>query len=186
MRLSILIPTTPRRLRTYFPNIIEEVMRQSEGRPVEILGLFDNKQRSVGAKRNALLQAARGEFVTFIDDDDRIAGDYIDSILQGINERPDLDCLVFNSIVTINGGPPHTCRYGIEYEYTDGAFWTGKPAHTMIWRTANIQHVPFPDINFGEDSAWVKAAVGTIKVQHRLEKTLYFYDFDDKVSETRR
>ena len=54
---------------------------------MEIIGLFDNKKRSVGEKRQDLLNLAKGQYLVFIDDDDRISDDYISSIIQAMNEN---------------------------------------------------------------------------------------------------
>jgi glycosyltransferase involved in cell wall biosynthesis len=59
--------------------------------PVEHLILMDNKRRTVGEKRDALLRAAKGNYVAFVDDDDFISPDYVSLILEktigGIMER---------------------------------------------------------------------------------------------------
>jgi glycosyltransferase involved in cell wall biosynthesis len=69
--LSILVPTVPSRVATMFPKAIQAILGQiTDHKEVELLGLFDNKARTTGAKRNALLDIARGEYVVFIDDDD--------------------------------------------------------------------------------------------------------------------
>ena len=49
--------------------------------------MFDNKKRSVGEKRQDLLNLAKGQYLVFIDDDDRISDDYISSIIQAMNEN---------------------------------------------------------------------------------------------------
>ena len=53
---------------------------------VELLVLIDNKKRTLGAKRNEMIGLAKGEYVVFIDDDDLVSEDYVESILEAIKE----------------------------------------------------------------------------------------------------
>lgn len=196
MRFSILIPTVPNRVfkdPKHFLRITAEVMRQIEEckvEDVEVLGFFDNKKRKIGAKRNTLLQAARGKFCAFIDDDDRIAPDYLKTILEHIDANPDAEVMVFEQDAHIieNGGKERFkhCLYSIAYDYVDAVdYWTGLPAHNMVWRTEVAQKHYFPDEQFGEDTDWVKRAVQGVTKEVKIHKTLYFYDFSTYTTETR-
>jgi len=185
--LSCLIPTIPARMDSFFPRLMRQLTSQAEGKPVELLALYDNKRLFVGRKRTALLRAAQGKFFTFIDDDDRVADDYIDQILSAIVTNPDADCIVYDSICSQNGGPGQLCKYGIEFEYGQSSnLWTGKPAHTMIWRNVEkFTELAFSDKNYGEDYDWVGQAWPRIEKQARINKVLYFYDFDAGTTTTR-
>ena len=72
MLWSILISAIPERFHTVQPLLFSLLETRSVARmpDIELCYLLDNKRRTVGAKRNALLDAARGEYVSFIDDDD--------------------------------------------------------------------------------------------------------------------
>ena len=59
IQLSILTPAVPKRM-LQIAELCEELERQIGGQPVEHLVLIDNKRRTVGEKRDALLRAARG------------------------------------------------------------------------------------------------------------------------------
>jgi glycosyltransferase involved in cell wall biosynthesis len=187
MKLSILVLTTPRRLETFFPKLIRNLEKQIGNRnDIEIIGIYDNKKRTVGEKRNNALQMANGEFLTFIDDDDRIADDYVQSIITCIEQNPNADCIVFDCITQINGKYNCLSKYSINYEYGQkGDQWRGKPAHTMVWKSAIAKKHSYTGANFGEDIHWVKRACVDIKNEVRIDKVLYFYDFDNGVSETR-
>lgn len=189
IKLSILILTTPRRLETFFPRLIRHLEKQIGSRTdVEILGLYDNKKRTVGEKRNELIKMAKGKYLTFIDDDDRIDDTYIETILKMIEERPDADCIVFDCITTINNDPNQVTysKYGIEFNYHQtGNQWRGKPAHTMVWLSDITKRHSYVSKNYGEDIDWVVRACRDIKTQVRIDKVLYYYDFNSAVSETR-
>jgi hypothetical protein len=186
MLLSILIPTVPRRLRSCYPDLLEKLLKQAEGHPVEILGLFDNKKRPVGKKRNDLMKLAQGQFLTFIDDDDDVSDDYVSLVVDALSRFPEADCLVFDSMCSVNAETPYKCRYGIEYDYTHTAeWWTGKPAHTMVWKTSIARQGVFPEKNYSEDMEWVQQVWPLVKVQDRIHKVLYYYNFRSNISETR-
>lgn len=67
IQLSILVPTIPSRLTTFYPRIMSDYPE------IEIIGLFDNKKRTTGQKTGCM---AQGTYLVFIDDDDRISENY--------------------------------------------------------------------------------------------------------------
>ena len=65
---------------------------------VEILLLFDNRHLTLGAKRNFILDRAKGDYISFIDDDDDISDDYIQTLLTASK-----DVMTFKTAHYING-----------------------------------------------------------------------------------
>lgn len=189
IKLSILVLTVPSRLRAFFPKLMMELQNQTQKyNDIEIIALYDNKKRSVGKKRDDILKLAQGEYLVFIDDDDRIADDYIDQIMTALYENPSTDCVVFDCICRVNKGDGKLCKYGIEFEYgdiLDGKEWRGKPAHTMVYKSTIAQKHHFSDMIYSEDYDWVGRAYHDIKEQTRIDKVLYHYDADyETTSET--
>lgn len=180
--LSILVLMVPSRLRA--PDVLEELTRQADGKPVEVLALYDNKTRSVGAKRQALLNVARGRHVVYVDDDDQVAGDYVDAILGALETDPDV--VSFDIELTENGGAPKRCTYGLRFAtFTGPLGYQGKPTHTHVWRRTIAEYEPFPDSNFGEDATWSRRLARLAKSEVRIDRVLYYYRFDQQRSETR-
>jgi glycosyltransferase involved in cell wall biosynthesis len=157
---------------------------------VEILGVYDNKRRTLGEKRQAMVQMAIGDYVVFIDDDDRVAPTYVNDIMDAIDKNPDCDCVVFDCICTVNGKETY-CKYGVEFQYTNHAppngKWFGKPAHTMVYKASIAKRHNYANVTFGEDIDWVKRACKDIRPAHqvRINKVLYYYDYNKQTSETR-
>ena len=87
--------------------------------------MLDNKRRSVGSKRNCLLDSAHGEYVSFIDDDDEVATDYVDKILRNIvtARRPPepADVICFGQRATLH---PHNVIHECSYSL---AYWRDRP-----------------------------------------------------------
>jgi len=181
VKLSILIPTVPSRLELFYPRIIKELLHQiGDSSDIELVALFDNKKRTIGEKRQNLIDIANGEYLTFIDDDDRISPDYISCIMNALYSNLNTDCVVYDTICCVNNGNlKKLCKYGIEFEYGDilgGLEWRGKPAHTMIYKSSIAKKHAFINVNNGEDVDWVKRACKDIIIQTRIDKILYYYD----------
>jgi hypothetical protein len=191
MKLSILILTLPSRRKTFLNDLLDSLEPQvAQHDNVELLVLYDNKKRSVGEKRDSIMSIANGEYTVFIDDDDVVTDDYVSSIISCINENVGTDCVVFDTICTIDDGIPIHCKYGVEYEYNNNAsgkgFWTGKPAHTMVYSKQLVLEASFGKSNIGEDMFWVRQVHGKIKNQSRVDKVLYYYKMNNTTTETRR
>jgi hypothetical protein len=184
------VATVPRRLRTFYPDLIDKLLNQATDE-VEVIGLLDNKRRSVGEKRSELLRMAQAPYLTFIDDDDDIAPDYISSILPVLDQNPDV--VVFDCITTVNNRERTYSQYSKQYDYVQwpdpsGEYtyqWRGLPAHTMVWKSEIAKKHVYDDKNYGEDVSWVKRAVKDIVTEVRIDKILYYYNFNDATTETR-
>jgi glycosyltransferase involved in cell wall biosynthesis len=204
MLWSILIAGIPERYHTVQPLLLSLLEHQSLARipDTEVLYLMDNRRRPVGAKRNVLLDAARGEYISFIDDDDEVASDYVDrirnSIIRTRKEAEPADVICFRQRALIAPqGITHECHYSLEFakreqkrqlEATEhpGIFkWTGPPAHTLVWRRETIAGIRFPETQFGEDVDWVDAACAKAQREVQLDAELYTYKFDEDKTATR-
>lgn len=185
MKLSIAICTLPVRIES-FSNLIRDLNRQiiQHGLQdyVEIISLMDCKGMTVGEKRNHLRQIAKGLYLCYIDDDDRISSDYIISIIQAMESGAD--------VITFKG------------EYKDGSIlkdWTinstnvtrdtattqyRKPNHLCPVRREIYKACPFTDKNYGEDSDYSDLINKMIKNEYHIPKKLYFYDFSAQTSQT--
>lgn len=181
MKWSILIASVPSRLRM-MARLYDELMRQiKEYDDIEILVLVDNKMRSIGKKRNSLLGMASGEYMSFIDDDDTIAPNYVNSIYPKLQ---DVDVITFSQLVTDAYGPEVLCTYSLRNEYAEGpGWWCGLPAHTMVWRTDIARRGVFPDNNV-EDYDWVQQVCNTNPdTETVIRDTLYFYRRNRRTTE---
>ena len=213
MILSILIAGIPERFHSVQPLLYSLLETQGVVRlaDVECLYLLDNKRRTVGAKRNALLDAARGEYISQIDDDDEVAPDYVRRIRETITatRKTDVpaDVICFGQRATLHPhGITHECTYSLSHwrdrkpeerrqlapahdeagnVRPNTLLWTGPPAHTMVWRRALVADIKFPEQQFGEDTVWVDAACERAKAEIQLPFTLYYYKFDSERSTTR-
>lgn len=195
--LSILTPTIPTRaqmlheLKLSIKYQLTEY-ESSEVAPVEHLVLCDNKEMSIGAKREALVQMAQGLFCAFADDDDLLAPTYCADILAAIQSDPDADVITFKQHTTING-KKFTVDFGLGHENEqaqlayDGEYYDIKrpPYHVCPWRTSLAKQCHFPDHGYGEDWHFVQQLLKLAKRQTRIDRVLHTYRYSDTVSEAR-
>lgn len=190
MKLSILIPTVHNRRNTFLPRILEQVYSQydklsiEEQKEVEILVLMDNKTIMLGDKRNLMVEQAQGEYVVFVDDDDRISDDYIKSILDATKENTDV--ITFLVEVSLNGEQPKICHYSKDYtkDYNDENNYYRLPNHICAVKKSIAETVLFPSVLYGEDSGYSKKLKPLLNTEIKINKVLYSYDFNTETTET--
>lgn len=194
--LSILIASIPSRLGNAM-SMFGELNRQcgmSSAGEVEILMLTDNKTRSVGMKRQSLLDLAKGEYVAWVDDDDEVSEDYVSSILKAIlvehvaHGHPKPDLVVWPILVTINGGQEGFVMPSIQNaadpipEYAP-PMTKRPPHHLCCWKAELARKGKFPDIQHGEDFQWARQVWPHIKSEALIPNALYHYKWDKNVTE---
>lgn len=177
--LSILIPTVNG--REHLLGRLLEPMQMRESTQVEILIDKDNKEVTIGEKRNRLVSAAKGLFSCFIDDDDQVHPMYIQIILDAIKENTNADCIGFRGQYFKDHRFIRNFVHTIECtDYTDDKLnYYRPPNHLNPIRTDITKRFPFPHKNMGEDTDWAmtlqKAQV--LKVETMTEQYLYKYLF---------
>ena len=149
----MLLATLPQR-RELARGLLDSLYRQATP-DVEVLALMDNQRRTIGDKRNTLLDIARGEFVTFVDDDDTVTDDYISTLLSALGA----DVTVFDVSVTLNGGTPFPMRFSKDFgQINHDSWWERLPNHLMATRRELACRARFPDVAVGEDAELALAA----------------------------
>lgn len=188
MKLSILIPTINTRRNTFLPRILDQVYSQydklKDKDEVEILVLMDNKTIVLGDKRNLMIQQAKGDYVVFVDDDDRISEDYIESILEATKENSDV--ITFNSEVSLNKKQSKICYFSNKYleDKNRPDLYERIPNHICATKREIAQKVKFPSKTFQEDTAYSILLKPLLKTETNIPRVLYYYDFNTETTET--
>lgn len=193
--LTVLVPSVSTRRKTFGPAMTDALFTQHERltadqqRRVEIIIVTDAGRSGgmvVGDKRNAMVRMARGTYVVFVDDDDRVTDDYLLTLLQATDSGA--DCITFNLMCGLNGAAPKLCRYSLEYtkDHNASDHYQRLPNHITAVRRVLMLACPFPSKQFGEDADYAQRLRPSLKTQHRIDRVLYHYDFSDKTSETRQ
>jgi hypothetical protein len=206
MVLSILVLTVPTRLEGidkfgrpngkpgFLQNCITHLYSQAEEidpehEKIQIIYLGDNFTYKVGEKRNILREIAKGKYIAFVDDDDVVSGDYVESLYNAIvstNGQPD----VINFHVTYNPNPKERklVKYDAKYkkDQTTSTHFERLPNHLMCFKRSIAMKAPFEEINRGEDTNWAKQIHRYIDSQAFIEKVLYTYNFSWVTTEAQK
>lgn len=177
-KLSILILTIPAR-KLMLDNLITELRRQMEDKPVEIL-INVSPDKTIGAKRNALLKKAEGDYVVFIDDDDLIARDYIDRILEATETNP--DCIGISGIIIPRGKKHRPWHISMDYKewFEKNEVYYRSPNHISPVKRSIALKAMFPEINHGEDKVYSERIYPLLKTEVRIEGCMYTYRYNSK------
>ena len=178
-RLSILVCTIAKREALLAR--LKSVLTPQLTKEVELLINSDSGEKSIGKKRNELLNRAIGEYVSFVDDDDLVSGNYCSRILSTtLNNKP--DCLGIQGTITINGGKPKTFAHSIKnssWFERDGIYFRS-PNHLNPIKREIALSVGFPEINHGEDFDFSKRIYPLLKTEIFLDGSIYHYIYVDK------
>jgi GT2 family glycosyltransferase len=189
MKLSILVCSTHNRYNTFLPKILDQLFGQlkkldpEQQKQVEILTLIDNKTIMLGTKRNNLIDISKGDYLAFVDDDDRVADDYLLQLFLATETDPDV--ITFIASVSLNGEPPKSCHYSSTYDadYNEPDSYHRLPNHIMCVRRELAEEVRFKPILYGEDSDYSSRLKPLINTEHQIGATLYFYDYNIETTE---
>jgi len=185
IKLSILTPAVPSRWAMQ-SSLCLSLAGQIGQLPVEHLILGDNKRRTVGEKRDALLRAAKGEYIAFCDDDDSVSEDYVASLLAAIESPDKPDVITFLQRATVNG-LPGTVHFSLDNEneeFKPGGITRRKPYHVCCWRRSLAILSHFPAINYGEDLAFCSLLWGLKGLKGAyIDRVLHFYQHSAETSE---
>jgi glycosyltransferase involved in cell wall biosynthesis len=176
--LSILLATVVGRA-ALFEKLHAHILAQCEGKPVEVLVDCDNKEVSIGAKRQRLLEKAAGDYIVYIDDDDWCADSYVDDILAALATSP--DCVGFLITCTTNGKNPvkaiASMRYKEWAENRDGYAHLRSPYQKTPVKREIALKVGFPDLRYGEDRVYSRGITKLIQTEVFIPSVQYFYRY---------
>jgi hypothetical protein len=198
--LSILIPTVVGREDVlnngFFKTSKEKIFHSyTDGylniscKDFEIILSKDNKEMSIGEKRELLYKRANGIYSLQVDDDDELATNAIELILQAIKENPDVDCITFRERCMMNGvykSSNHSLKYEKWQDNFDGFDYVRCPFYKDVIRTDIAKSVPFPHIRYNEDEQWSMALRPHLKTEYHIDKELYYYIYEPKESHEER
>lgn len=184
--LSVLIPTIEGREQS-FNELYRKLKMDSDfifsiiGVEIEVIYLKDNKEMTIGEKRNRLYQKANGLFSLQVDDDDYLADNALWAIITSLHL--DTHCLTFQEKCLINGErftSNHSLKYDSWGDNIDGFDYVRTPFMKSVIRTSIAKSIPVPHIRYGEDHEWSKLIKPHLKREIHLDSELYIYQHNSK------
>ena len=204
--LSILIPITPDRkegmqellkrlggftlcLHAFADDTSWIKTMNDDKRGVQVIVYQDNKELTLGEKRESLYKLAGGMFSWQIDSDDLVSEDAVDLFLAAIKSNPNIPCITFKENCMMNG-EYKSSRHSIEYEKWqdgfDGYDFVRCAFYKNVIRTDIARSVPFPKIRWSEDEQWSMAVKPFLTEEIHIDKEIYFYIYEPKDTHNER
>lgn len=183
MLLSILTPTLIER-RERFQNLKDKLDQQIQDSlytdRVEHLIFEDDREQSIGFKRNVLMDKAKGTFIVFVDDDDDVSDRYVHLICDAIEQHPDIDCIGLKGQITFKGAHPQPFVHCLQYTHyfkKQGKYFR-PPLHINPIRREIAVQYRFENISYSEDIDWALRMLRdhALKTEAFIDACLYYYD----------
>lgn len=175
MKLSILIATIGRRNGNLLA-LLAYLMPQTEDKEVEVIAYWNNGEDSIGHIRQDLLKEAKGEYVCFIDDDDRIPDYYVAEILNNVGkDYIGFEVELFEKDIKM---PRvfHSIKYGVWHQ-DDNGYYRGITHLNPVKRDIAIQG-NFGIQGLGEDETWARVISPLVRTENYIDKIMYYYHHD--------
>jgi len=188
--LSILTPAIPERLPSLrrLSDALEPQLRQFP-HSVEWLALVDPRgHRTIGEKRDELVQLARGQFIAFVDDDDFVQPHYVASLVEAISvivaDSEPVDVVTFRQEAIIER---HRSEVRFNLRAGNEAFQPGGVTqraawHVCAWRSSLAKRFHFEPSNYGEDWSWARHLNLDARGEIHIPEILHSYIFDSAIS----
>jgi glycosyltransferase involved in cell wall biosynthesis len=177
--LSILTAAVPERFGK-LASLCAALAIQIGDKAVEHLVLVDNRRRTIGEKRDALLRAAKGNYIAFVDDDDSVTPDYIESLLSAMETGPDV--ITFQQQAIINGASGEI-EFGLGNDnepFKPGGRAKRNAWHVCAWRRSLAILSSFPATNYGEDWNFAEKLCGLKGLRSvHISRVLHCYNYSD-------
>jgi len=147
---------------------------------VEVLTEVDNREKTIGDKRNIVKAKAKGEYICFIDDDDMVSRDYLKLIFDEIEKGYDI--ITFH-IDYIRDGKrdsiicPSPSIDGIKIG--EVLFWTNM-LHLCPHKKSISDNLIFPHKSAWEDLDYSRELSKMLLKEHRIDSVIYFYYYNSK------
>jgi len=180
MILTIAVPTIKGRERQ-FRKLMTKLFRQQIPylNEVELIHLTDNKEISIGEKRNKLYNMARGEYTVMIDDDDDICTGYVGKVIDALITNP--DCVGYKELVNWKGSERGSIISLKSKEWSNpkpknGIWYYRTPFFKVPIKTEICRKVGVKDMRHGEDHDFSKRMFPYLETEYFIDEYMYIYN----------
>lgn len=180
MLLSICILSMPH--RSWMLSRLMNVLTPQLTTDVEVM-LSISAGHDVAERRNQLLDAARGQYITYIDDDDLIAPNYVAAIRAALADSP--DCVTFDVTRYEDGQRIGHAEHRLAHESyrqrrivdrsSTKRVWIRPPNHLCPVRTDLARQVRFDPRQKMEDVDYATRLRPLLSSEVHIDEELYQY-----------
>jgi hypothetical protein len=192
--LSILIPTIPSRVEKFtalFNEVHKQVQYMDTFHPtlgkIEVVvdpsPAFLDGGLSIGKKREELVKRAQGKYLCFLDDDESIAPNYVETLVRLC--QLDRDVVTFRNISKLDNFWT-IVDMNLDYfneEASPFQVTFRKPWHICPVRSIYAKLYSFEDISYGEDWKWMEKVLSHCQTEAHTDAVIHQYNYSSKHSE---
>lgn len=177
VKWSILICTIGQR-NDKFVELLKKLQTQVKefNGKVEILAYWNNGEKPLWQIRDELVSEARGEYISFIDDDDDVPEYYCIEVMKALETYPDYVGWQMQAYHNGEKLKPtfHSLRYSGWYEDND-KFYRNVSHLNPIKRDIALKESFEVERNIAEDQPWAKRIFPQLKTEVYIDKEMYWY-----------
>jgi len=179
---SVLVPSLVERTaqrESLLASIREKVARICPTLRVEYVTSIDNRQKTIGRKRQELIQTGRGKYMSFVDDDDDITDAYIEDLVECIKGD--------YQVMRLYGQMSqyrfmHSVSVGLNDKMVvgDPPLFQRPPNHLNPMLTDIAKYIKFKDLRQGEDMDWAVRLAKTrfLQKEYRSDPSRVHYIYN--------
>ena len=142
---------------------------------------YDNRESTIGAKRDRMLQAAEGKYVSFIDDDDMVTAAYFEDAAATV--AGNFDCMRLRGQMA-----QHTFTHSMSHKLLDpmanATTFLRPPNHLNVMKADIAKTVRYRDARNGEDLDWTITMLkqGFLRTEYQSDESRihYIYNLGDR------
>lgn len=177
MRWSILIATQGKRADR-FAELLESLMPQVPP-DVEVVALWNNGEKPLGEYRATLLESAKGDYVSFVDDDDQVPDYYVSKVLPLLDG---VDYVGWRMQLFISGRKQkptyHSLKYGGWSDDNKGYYRDLSHLNPIKRELALL--VDYRTVGWPDDLNWADQLrkTGLVRTENVIAESMYSYFWD--------
>ena len=191
MKWQILIASTIDRQEKFdvlHDTFLDMIWEHKLENDVKVVFDIDNKEKSIGKKRQDLLEVATADYISFFDSDDMPFKNYIPSIYNALKEEP--DCIGMIISMTTNLKNPQTCCHSLKYPQwsnsKDGYDYVRNVTHFNPVKRLLALQAGFPDLRWGEDKPYSDKLTTLCKKEIFIDEPLFHYRYSTEIPHNKK
>jgi len=164
-------------LKSLLDSIHEKRNRICPELTVQVNVCYDNKERSIGLKRQSLLESAEGKYLSFIDDDDSITDAYFEDARETIRGKYDV-CRLRGQMNQFTF--THSIETKLDSMMAKDGIFTRPPNHLNIMLATPAKFIRFGNATHGEDLDWTirLAQTGYMQTEYQSDMNRIHYNYN--------
>lgn len=142
---------------------------------VRVLAFANRGEHPLGQVRQALVEVATGDYVSFVDDDDQVPTYYVDEVVAALAARPDY--VGWRMQCYVDGEPLKPTLHSLRYAgwWDDNVAYYRDVSHLNPIRRELALKADFRRGDPPEDVAWVNQVRGLPVTEAFIDKVMYYY-----------